>query len=69
MTNKITIDKQEYISLLIAQEELGRLEAGGVDNWGWYYESLNPDGEESLQEAAERIRVEVMDHEETERPC
>ena len=66
MTNKITIDKEEYISLLIAQEVLYRLEAGGVDNWGWYNDALNPDGEESLDEARDRIREEVMGHEETD---
>lgn len=42
--------KEEYIKLKVAAEELSRLNAGGVDNWEWYGESLNPDGEPTLDE-------------------
>lgn len=50
MDEKIEITKKEYLRLLIAEETLNRLEHGGVDNWEWYSESLNPEGEERLDE-------------------
>jgi hypothetical protein len=59
MDGNITITKKEYLDLLICEEELLRLESGGVDNWSWYGESLNPDGEESFEEAQARIEEEV----------
>jgi len=51
----VTIDKQRYASLLVSEMELDRLESGGVDNWEWYSESLNPDDEPDLDEAEEEI--------------
>lgn len=45
----ITITLDEYHELVAAQELLSALEAGGVDNWEWYYEStkhLNGDDED-----------------------
>jgi len=39
----IKITKEEYLRMSIAEEQLSRLEAGGVDNWNWYGESLNDD--------------------------
>lgn len=36
----VTITKEEYFRLRCAEVELGMLEAGGVDNWDWYGESL-----------------------------
>lgn len=36
----ITITKKEYNSLRKDSRELAALEAGGVDNWEWYGESL-----------------------------
>lgn len=38
----VTITQSEYECLLDASEKLGYLEAGGVDNWEWYSESLAP---------------------------
>jgi len=40
----VTITKEEYDSLL--DDQLWRicLEAGGVDNWDWYSESLQDGG-------------------------
>lgn len=35
-----TIDDKEYARLLKAERKLSALEAGGVDNWEWYSESL-----------------------------
>lgn len=36
----ITITKKEYESLQKDSRKLAALEAGGVDNWEWYGESL-----------------------------
>lgn len=38
--NEITITLKEYKSLLKDSRKLAALEAGGVDNWEWYGESL-----------------------------
>lgn len=55
---KITISKDEYISLLIDSEILGRLESGGVDNWEWYSESITGDGQECLDVLRSRLENE-----------
>lgn len=51
------ISETELKNLLIKSEILRRLEAGGVDNWDWYYESLNNvsnfDNEETLEDWTE----------------
>lgn len=47
---KIEITLEEYRELLEAQATLYLLEAGGVDNWTWYEESLD-----GLEEEMERI--------------
>ena len=36
-----TISKKEYEELLDRNRKLSALEAGGVDNWEWYSESLS----------------------------
>jgi|GEM_PF-3326977 len=36
----VTITKEAHERLLRQSEKLSALEAGGVDNWEWYYESL-----------------------------
>jgi len=59
-SDKITINRDEYAHLLINSERLQRLEAGGVDNWIWYGDSLNPDGEESMDDFEKRIKNEVL---------
>ena len=38
--DRITIDKNDYTYLLNRDQKLSLLEAGGVDNWEWYSESL-----------------------------
>ena len=50
--------RSKYIELLKDSEKLRRLENGGVDNWDWYEDSLNRDGEDSLEEAFEAIEKE-----------
>lgn len=37
----VTIPKAEYESLQRRSRKLAALEAGGVDNWEWYGESLS----------------------------
>jgi len=46
----ILVPVDKYISLLKDQEKLRRLEAGGVDNWYWYTDSLYPKGEQQFDE-------------------
>lgn len=55
MDGTVTISKDEYLSLRKAELTLNLLEAGGVDNWEWYGESLNPDGEPSFEEKEEKL--------------
>lgn len=40
MEEKVTISRREYEQLLDDSKKLTCLEAGGVDNWQWYQESL-----------------------------
>lgn len=40
----ISITQERYESLLRSERVLDALEAGGVDNWEWYYESLQNAG-------------------------
>ena len=51
----IKISPSEYRSLLKDAEKLARLEAGGVDNWEWYGDSLYPDGEERFDEFCDEV--------------
>ena len=53
----ITIPVEEYIGLLVDSERLGRLECGGIDNWEWYSESLNPRGEDSIGVFEARLKL------------
>jgi hypothetical protein len=40
--NNVVITKKEYEYLLQSDFKLQCLEEGGVDNWQWYFESLEP---------------------------
>ena len=57
---EMEITKEEYFRLKKSELELNRLENGGVDNWEWYGESLNPDGEEDIEIAIENLRKEIF---------
>jgi hypothetical protein len=50
MKQRVTIPLEKYIELLKDEELLRRLDSGGVDNWDWYGDSLNPDNEPSYDE-------------------
>jgi hypothetical protein len=50
----VSITKEEYVKLLKRDEELSFLEAGGVDNWEWYEDSL-----EGIEASFEKIEKDV----------
>lgn len=54
----VKISKSRYKALLKAEIKLDMLEAGGVDNWEWYGESLNPDGGKSYSDLCEELDEE-----------
>jgi len=54
----ITITKDEYARLRKAEIKLDMLEAGGVDNWDGYGESLYPEGEKSYRDLCKEIDEE-----------
>jgi hypothetical protein len=56
----ITISADEYLRLKCSDARLMLLEIGGVDNWEWYGDSLNPDGEESINEIEDRLKKEIL---------
>jgi hypothetical protein len=59
MNGHVTITKDEYLILRKAQLTLDRLEIGGVDNWEWYGESLNPDNEMEIDDAFDALEKEI----------
>lgn len=40
LLDKVLVDRHDYLYLQNRDQELSLLEAGGVDNWEWYGESL-----------------------------
>ena len=56
---KILIERKKLISLISDSLKLQALENGGVDNWGWYGESLtdflDEEDADSFDEIAERL--------------
>lgn len=49
--SEVTISIEDYRKLLYSNATLTLLEAGGVDNWTWYGESLYPDsGEQNIED-------------------
>jgi hypothetical protein len=57
---QITISVKDYVRLIMSSEKLNRLEIGGVDNWEWYGESLNPEGEQDLDEYEEELKKKYL---------
>lgn len=43
MSKKYLVDENRLAELIRKEQKLKLLENGGVDNWEWYGESLNPD--------------------------
>lgn len=62
LSGEITISKKEYFDLRCAEERLSMLEAGGVDNWDWYGESLNPEGEKSYSDIKDEIFEKIKSY-------
>lgn len=61
MTNEVKITKRYLKDLERAQAKLQALEAGGVDNWEWYSESLKGFRQEEETEALiESYVVEIL---------
>ena len=62
MKDNITITKKVFLQLQINSEILNRLESGGVDNWEWYEESLNPENKLDMDkfEENEEIRITAL---------
>jgi hypothetical protein len=60
MERLMEINKEEYYRLKCAELKLGMLEVGGVDNWDWYGESLNPDGEKSFSDLCDELKTEIL---------
>jgi hypothetical protein len=58
MIDSIEISKLEYYNLLRDAEVLKRLEAGGVDNWTGYYDSVYgmEENEETMDDWEERTK-------------
>lgn len=55
----VLIDEVEYLHLKVAEQTLLMLQAGGVDNWNWYYESLFPKGQETIEEYGRKLAKEL----------
>jgi len=55
----ITITKERFLRLIVRSTILNRLECGGVDNWEWYDESMNPEGELSMDEFEEEEKLRI----------
>lgn len=58
----VTISNREYFDLRLASEKLLLLECGGVDNWEWYGESLNPDDDDvdDLETIEKKLQLEIF---------
>ena len=57
MKEKVEIDKEEYLELLLAEAKLQALEDAGVDTWDWYDEALQDffDREEEIEKMVEEL--------------
>ena len=59
MKGNITITKDRFLELMIESETLNRLEFGGVDNWEWYGESMNPDDRPDMDKFKEEEIIRI----------
>lgn len=60
--SEIKISKREYDKLQRASRKLEALEAGGVDNWEWYSESLKQfNEEEAFSELLEEYTNSILE--------
>lgn len=59
MNGEITISKREYMALRLSAERLGMLEAGGVDNWEHYGDSLYPMSKPTIEDIEKDLTAEI----------
>lgn len=59
--NEVTIPKEEYFELKLAEAKLEFLYSGGVDNWDWYEGSLL-----GFSEVEKELRKEILGEEKTD---
>lgn len=57
----ITIDLDRYTYLCVTDMKMDLLDQGGVDNWGYYGDALNPDDEPTFDEAEDAIYKECKE--------
>lgn len=57
--NNIIVPAERLAELLKAEHELTLLEAGGVDNWEWYSESLRGDADDEELEPLRKFEKRV----------
>lgn len=63
MTDKVTISASEYKKMKRDLAKLSALEAGGVDNWEWYGESLSGwHKENAIDEFLDDAAVELHEY-------
>ena len=60
-TNKVEISRERLAKLLRKEQELRLLENGGVDNWDWYGDSLNPDDSITYDDIQDMSDDEVIE--------
>ena len=66
MENLMNLIKQQseeirynFFRIMLDSMKLELLERGGVDNWEWFGESLNPDNEAPFEEKEEELKKEL----------
>lgn len=56
----VQVEEKRLAELLRKEWKLGALEAGGVDNWNWYGESLYPDEDTTLNDIEDMPDKEII---------
>jgi hypothetical protein len=58
--NEITITKEDYFQLMCDSLRLSMLQNAGVNNWEWYGEAFNPEGEEDYNAQYKELRRDIL---------
>lgn len=59
--HQVLISMERLAELLVAEQTLNLLQRGGVDNWDWHWDSLNPEGEQSIDDITDQINAQAAD--------
>lgn len=59
--HQVLISMERLAELLIAEQTLNLLQRGGVDNWDWYGDSLNPEEGPSIDDITDQINAQAED--------